>query len=65
MADKPKRKKQPANRTKKKPGSNALQNKSFAIPAWAIYAVLLFTALIYLRTLSNGSANFDDDHYLF
>lgn len=26
---------------------------------------MVFTALVYLRALSNGSANFDDDFYLF
>ena len=65
MADKPENKKQAASRTKKKPGGSALQNKSFAIPRWAIYAVLAFTALIYIRALFNGFVNLDDDAYLF
>ncbi|HNW69894.1 MAG TPA: hypothetical protein PKI01_05800 [Bacteroidales bacterium] len=65
MADKPENKKQAVSRTKKKPGGSALQNKSFAIPRWAIYAVLAFTALIYIRALFNGFVNLDDDTYLF
>jgi len=65
MADKPEKKKQPATRKKKTSGSSTLQNKSFVIPSWAIYAVIAFAGLIYVRALFNGFVNLDDDAYLF
>ncbi|HOY31750.1 MAG TPA: tetratricopeptide repeat protein [Bacteroidales bacterium] len=34
------------------------------IPSWAIYAVLVFTFLIYIRALFNGFASYDDDMYI-
>jgi len=65
MAHKNVNKKHIAVQKKKPVKKNYQPEKSFQIPAWAIYAVMVFTALIYVRALSNGSANFDDDYYLF
>ncbi|HOY31757.1 MAG TPA: tetratricopeptide repeat protein [Bacteroidales bacterium] len=48
-----------------KPLKNNSQKASFTIPPWAIYAVLVITALIYIRALSNGFCSFDDDDYVF
>lgn len=37
---------------------------SFKIPGWATAAVLILTALIYVRALYNGFASWDDDKYI-
>jgi len=34
------------------------------VPKWAPVAVLTFTALLYIRALYNGFANWDDDYYI-
>ncbi len=35
-----------------------------SIPRWAVAAVIVFTALLYSRSLLNGLTSFDDDFYL-
>ena len=44
--------------------SGSKKDLSTATPKWAIAAVIIFTALIYLRALNNGFANLDDDDYI-
>jgi len=43
---------------------NADIKKYYNIPKWAIVGVLIFTALIYTRSLFNGFANLDDNEYI-
>jgi len=59
------KKKKPVISQKSKPFKvDGLKNKSVYIPHWAIYAVLLFTAMVYVKALFNGFANYDDDFYI-
>ncbi len=44
---------------------SSLQSNTLQVPHWAIYAVLAFTVIIYLRSFLNGFVNLDDDIYLF
>jgi protein O-mannosyl-transferase len=43
-----------------------LKNKKqeFSFPNWTIYAVLVFTALIYFKSIFNDFASWDDDNYI-
>lgn len=65
MSDKTKKKKQTIPQRAKPIKNSGLLKKSVTVPHWAIYAVLIFTALIYIRALFNGFASLDDDAYLF
>ncbi|HOY31754.1 MAG TPA: tetratricopeptide repeat protein [Bacteroidales bacterium] len=47
------------------PNKSNLSENTFEIPSWAIYGVLVLTALVYTRALFNDFANWDDDVYLF
>ncbi|HOY31755.1 MAG TPA: hypothetical protein PKW80_07740 [Bacteroidales bacterium] len=64
MAGKSKNKKKPVIHNPRPLKSN-FQKEAFHIPAWAIYAVLVITALVYIRALFNGFASLDDDIYVF
>jgi protein O-mannosyl-transferase len=44
--------------------TKATGDKSVGAPRWLIYVVLLFTAMIYSRTLQNGLTFDDDDNYI-
>lgn len=50
---------------KTKPVSQTVkQGHSFFIPKWAPLAVVAFTAILYVKALSNGLTGLDDDFYI-
>ena len=55
----------PLNKPKvKQSKTSGKSSSSFKIPDWAPLAVLIFTAIIYIRALYNGFASWDDDTYI-
>jgi protein O-mannosyl-transferase len=57
-------KKIPAHSVRPEPAKMAINSKSQGTPGWAIFALLIFTAILYSRALSNGITFMDDDYYI-
>ena len=51
-------------KTKSKTKSVQQNDDRFPIPAWAPFAVMLFTGLLYIKAVSNGFVYWDDDNYI-
>lgn len=52
---------------KNRPTIPTIQNDkapSFSVPGWAIWAVIIFTTILYSRALFNGLTSIDDDFYV-
>ena len=50
--------------TPKKTAPPVIKPHRLTVPAWAPFAVLAFTALLYARALQNGFTSLDDDYYI-
>ncbi len=48
------------------PTNNAVgtANGGMQLPGWTPWAIVLLTAIIYFRSVTNGLTNFDDDYYI-
>ncbi|HOY31752.1 MAG TPA: tetratricopeptide repeat protein [Bacteroidales bacterium] len=64
MPGKSEKLKQSTTLKKKASRDSRIQDKSFRVPSWAIYLVILITTLIYTRVLQYDFIAWDDDEYL-